>query len=453
MSIIPSGSPTGAAPAVPATPVVDPMAAARTAATVSWLKSQWTGIRLALSVLPIILLAALRGQHIGLVVGVYMLMTLINVLINPSMAKVMLAPSLAFAAAAANLSGISLAVGTALSACVWWSVFAFSKNAHILGLLGKISKWATQILTVAILVNFLSNGIWLGYISETKANTTLLIIGGIVILISLMVKKWLPTAKKTKRLLTAVGVICFATALINVSALATATIVAQQVKFQLGQWQWEALLLPLMVLLAIPEVLGVALLSAQKDGRAAADVNWKQAMLSMAVVTSIASVASFFISVGLPMFAISTIGVTSEERNVSGKVRKPHIAGLLVLASVSLLGFLINLSGLIVLTKSALALIVGYYLFQAFSTQVGTTIIQPVKRLVAKQARQQYSWIKTVVLLGVTFLMLSVPTVHLTSKLAPVAISIPVTWWAIAAICFICIVKWRVEKLQERRTP
>lgn len=442
MSMIPSGNPAGPAPAVSPTPVVDPVAAARTAATVSWLKSQWMGVRLALSVLPIIALsAALSGRHIGLVIGAYALMILINALINPNMAKVMLAPSLTFIIATVSLSNLSLTAGLALSATLWWVIFAFSKNPHLLALLGKIPHWAIKVATVGLLANFLFNEGWLRNINLSQANFVWLIIGSIAVLLGFAAKCWLPTLKKMRKIFFFVGAIVLAIALVNWSK--PLTLVAAPISLTLGQWQWEALLLPLMTLLTVPETLGVVMLSAQKDSLPVANIDWKKAVGSAAIANTIAAVTSPFCGLAAPTFAVSSIGVPNAAAN-----RKPFIAAIITLALVASLGFIINLRDLVLAFQPALAVLVVYYLFKVFFTQVWGDIFKPFEKLIKKQPATESSWLKAGVLVWSIVAAVLIPTIYLTDLLAPITIRLPVIW----LMMVITVLVWAVKKLKER-TP
>ncbi len=436
MSMIPSNP---AAPAVPATPVVDPVAAARTAATKSWLQSQWTGIRLALSVLPIIALsAALSGRHIGLTIGVYTLMILINVLINPNMANVMLAPSLTFAIATASLSNISLAVGLALSAVLWWVIFAFSKNPSLIALLGKIPRWAIKVATVGILANFLFNEGWLRNVSLSQTNLVWFIIGSLAILLGFAAKCWLPTLKKTQKIFFFVGTIALVIALVNWSK--PLMLAAMPIPLTLGQWQWEAFLLPLMTLLAVPETLGVVMLSAQKDNL---PINWQKATGSVAIVNTIAAVISPFCGLAAPTFAVSSIGVPNTTVN-----RKPFVAAIITLIFVASLGLIIELRDLVLAFQPALAVLVAYYLIKVFFIQVWGDISKPLKNLIKKQPSSVNAWLKAGVLVWSIVASVFIPTIYLTDLLAPIAIRLPVIWLTMVIIALV----WAIKNLKER-TP
>lgn len=434
MSMIPSNP----APAVQTTPVVDPVAAARTAATKSWLQSQWVGIRLALSVLPIIALSAVSsGRHIAPIIGAYTLMIIINVLINPNMANVMLAPSLTFAIATASLSNVSLAVGLALSAGIWWVIFAFSKNPRLISLLGKIPRWAIKVATIGILVNFLFNEGWLRNISLSKVNLALLIIGGIAFLLGLSIKHWLPTLKNTKRyyFLLALGL-----SLVAISWSQPLTLTATPISFALGQLQWELFLLPLMTLLTVPEVLGIVMLSAQKDGLSVANIDWQKAIGSMAIANTIAAVISPFCGLAAPTYAVSSLGIPVTNG------RKPYLTAIVMLTLVATLGFIINLRDLVLIFQPALALLVTYYLLRVFFTQVWEDIFQPVKNLIKKQSNSVNTWLKAGVLVLSIVVAVFVPTIYLTDLLAPIAIRLPIVWLMIAIITIIYMIKKPKER-------
>ncbi len=441
MSMIPSVNPTGPASAAPATPAIDP-AAARTAATRNWLKSQWTGIRLALSVLPIVALsAALSGRHIGLVIGVYALMILINALVNPNMTKVMLAPSLTFVMATVSLSNLSLAVGLVASATLWWVIFAFSKNPHLLAFLGKIPQWAVKVLTIGILANFLFHEGWLRNIDLSKTNLVLLIVGIVIITCGLAIKHWLPTLKKTQRVFFFMGAIALAIALIKWSQ--PIVLLATPISWSLGQWQWEALLLPLMTLLTVPEVLGVVMLSAQKDSLPVANIDWQKATGSIAINTSIAAVTSGFCGLTAPTLAVSSLGVGGAAVN-----RKPVIAAIVTLAVIASLGFIINLRDLVLAFQPALTVLVTYYLVKVFLNQVWGDIFKPADDLAKKQPSTINAWLKAGVLVWSIVATVLIPTIYLTDLLAPIAIRLPVIWLMMTIVALV----WTVKKLKER-TP
>lgn len=425
-----------------ATPVVDPVAAARTAATRNWLRSQWAGIRLALSVLPIIALsAALSGRHIGLVIGVYALMILINALVNPNMTKVMLAPSLTFVMATVSLSNLSLAVGLSLSAGIWWGIFAFSKNPNLLAFLGKIPQWAVKIATVGLLANFLFNEGWLRNINLSQANLVWLIIGAVIIVLGLLTSHWLPTLKKTRRIFFFVGAIALAIALVKWSQ--PTALLAAPISLTLGQWQWEAFLLPLMTLLTISETLGVVMLSAQKDNLPVASIDWQKAVGSVAIANTIAAVASPFCGLTAPTFAVSSLGVGGAAVN-----RKSVIAAIVTLAAIASLGFIINLRDLVLAFQPALALLVVYYLIKVFFNQVWGDISKPVDDLIKKKPSTVNAWLKAGVLVCSIITAVFIPTVYLTDLLAPIAIRLPVIWLMMVIIALV----WAIKKLKER-TP